>query len=342
MNRTFEFAIHNHISSIPGLIIDLVKSTLEKCCDLLDVIEITDYQQILLIGKDVYYAAGLSVASQLEPSSKIPVKVLSEKDACEIVLNPEHHFENTLSFSLFPNTSDREPMLILSSLKEKGSRVICITDTHPLDLRDYDFDVMWITIPAKRSELHVRHYSMATLTFLSLSFLLSKQHSLDSSTLFEPFKSEVIDASFQLTRKMNDLNSDLHSLAQKIQINAPIVFIGEGNDYAPAFLANHFLSKYALRNSQIIKTSDILQDITILNKKAAIIFSSSTEAHHDVLMKAINSSSLSGHTLCIVTDDSDITSTSNYNVIHTTFSTRISSSLFSVVVPSLLVGHLFE
>lgn len=166
MNRTFEFDIHNHISSIPGLIIDLAKSTVEKCCDILDVIRIKDYQQIFLIGKDIYYAAGLSVASQLESSSKVPVKVLSEKDAYEIVLNPERHFENTLSISLFPNTSDRDSLLILSSLKEKGSCVLCMTDTHPLVLRDYGFDIMWITIPAKRSELQVRHYSMATLALV--------------------------------------------------------------------------------------------------------------------------------------------------------------------------------
>lgn len=144
-----------------------------------------------------------------------------------------------------------------------------------------------------------------------------------------------------LTQMLNTIDSTVLSHAENIYNEKIITFIGEGADFAQAYLSNLYLSKYTLKQGQLHQTSDISKDFSQIKDDCVVLYTSLHNHTHSKIKNAIDSNHIQAKRLCVVTDDPSIISTDQYSVIHTPLINKIFAPIFQAVVPSLLVGYLF-
>ena len=337
MDRTFEFNVREHVHSLPRLIIEFSKSTVYKCWDLAEIIESHKFQKILLISNVTFHSAAYSLAPYLQDAARIPVDVLLETDALDLVSKDHQETTNahTLVLDLFPILSNENSVAVMDGFRRCSAYVVSFTDYQTYDALKHSDTVINLITPALNKYLPIRNYTMSVLALSALCAILDNRNQAVYKSSIETIIDEIVNAGFMLTQKLNTIDANILSHAQTIYNEKKITFIGEDIDFAQAYLSNLLLSKYTQKQGQLYKTSDIS------NTDCVILFSSVHNRTHTTIKNAISNNDLQAKSLCIVTDDASMATSEQYCVIHTPLVNKAYSPLFQAVVPSLLVGYLF-
>ena len=140
---------------------------------------------------------------------------------------------------------------------------------------------------------------------------------------------------------LNNIDSTVRDYAHSISTEKHIVFAGDNADYASACMANIFRSKYLSEEGPLLLTSDVLNDPNSVKDSCVVFFSSVYNPSHDKFKSSIIGNIIPAKSICIVTDDCSIISSSQHNVISIPLVNQACAQLFYAIVPSLLIGYLF-
>ena len=345
MHITYSNDIQKHTYSIPVLVREMTEPVYRSCFEKLADFELSTVNKIVITGCGYSYAAALAVKDYLIELTNLPIVVLPAIEASRFSHACAGSYDGTLFIAISNSGSVSRINEAAALYKKNGAIVIGLTANPDGDLKNHSDYLLDTSSPSIGRSLPLRGYAMTLLTLLAIGQTLYLKKSNQSLSAINTHIKDFCSSMYQLEDSMATID---HSVLQYVMDHKDIrsfEFVGSGFERAAAFLG-----KIEMMGQAGLLASDEDSEqwchcnffISHPEQIGTVIFLAKNSPAASRAREALSYMIHLKRPVLVVTDDDEITSTSEQHVIHLPRITTLNAGLFEMTVPSFLTGYVCE